>query len=157
MVGDWLQRSVDNIGDSVESAFALENRINGACVGVCAGHGSDSSSSRVFKCSGCPCVFSSEADLNCHLAFFGRRSHRKQFRLFHKRLDGRAFGLHGGADRSVIEVSNIVRGQAVLCADGLPCDSVDSRGRCLCFRKVRGYLLNKCPRYGKKGLVLHES
>jgi hypothetical protein len=157
LVGVCLQRSVDNIGDSVESAFALESRKNGVSVGVCAGHGSDSSSSEVFKCSGCPCVFSSEADLKRHNAVFPQRSHLRLFHKFHKRLENRAFGLYGGADRSVVEISNIVRGQAVLCTDGLACDSVDSRGRCLCFRKVRGYFLNKCPRYEKKGFVRHES
>ena len=124
---------------------------------MCAGYGSDSSSSEVFKCSGCPCVFSSEADLKRHIAVFLQRSHLRLFHKLHKRLENRAFWLRGGADRSVIEISNIIRGQSVLCTDGMPCDSVDNRGRCLCFRKVRGYFVNKCPRYDKKGLSLHES
>lgn len=37
----------------------------------------------VFKCPFCPCVFSSQADLDGHLAVFGSRSHVWKFRKLH--------------------------------------------------------------------------
>jgi hypothetical protein len=46
----------------------------------------------VFKCPFCPCVFSSQADLDSHLAVFGRGGHVWKFRKSHSRS---AFGVSG--------------------------------------------------------------
>lgn len=65
----------------------------------------------VYSCSFCSCVFSSETDLNSHLAVFGVSCGTHLWRLIalHAFLDFGVSRLHGGADRVVREVAWIVK------------------------------------------------
>jgi len=68
-----------------------------------------------FKCPFCPCVFSTAVDLNLHLGVFGRDevSHRDIFCSVHSDEACLAYSesLHGGADRVVREIAQMVGGK----------------------------------------------
>lgn len=68
-----------------------------------------------FKCPFCPCVFSTAVDLNLHLERFGRDevSHYDIFCSVHSDEACLAYyeSLHGGADRVVREIAQIVGGK----------------------------------------------
>lgn len=68
-----------------------------------------------FQCEFCPCLFCSKGDLDLHMKVFSSDSvvHGWTFQYCGSREDNEAMKIlweeHGGADKSVVEITQIVK------------------------------------------------
>ena len=62
----------------------------------------------MLKCPFCPCEFSCQVDLDIHLAAWGKRGHRLKFQKLHDDDENDYERLHGGADRVVWQIRQLV-------------------------------------------------
>jgi len=67
----------------------------------------------LFECPFCPCVFACSADLERHLAVFGRnrRVHVAKMKKLRRDLDNDLYKAHGGADRQIRILARIIESE----------------------------------------------
>jgi hypothetical protein len=76
----------------------------------CPGYGRYAHLGMGLKCEFCKTLFNTEADLELHLAAWGRFPHQDFLDKAHLETEDVQDKLHGGADRVVREIAAILRG-----------------------------------------------